>query len=100
MDLMNAAYVISKLASYGVTTITNSKVQEITDKEVVTRGDSKGEKHIEADTVVLALGTVSENQLAQGLEGKVPELYQIGDCRKPRNLKEAILEGAHIARQI
>jgi hypothetical protein len=45
---------------------------------------------IAAETVVLALGAKSQNSLLQELEGKVPEIYSIGDCVSPRKMIEAI----------
>ena len=100
MDSLNGAYVMQKLAEYGVTAITNSMVQEITDWGVVTSDKEGNEQSIEADTVVLALGAVCENKLAEALEGKVSEMYTIGDCRKAQNMTQAILEGAHVAQHI
>src|SRR3990172_12256050 len=48
-----------------------------------------GTEHvIPAETVVLATGTESENTLYRNLEGRVPELYAIGDCVAPRKLLE------------
>lgn len=100
MSLINAAYLIQKLDEYKVNVVTNSTVREITDNGVVTIGKEGDERTVEADTVVLALGAVSDNKLAQCLEGKIPQMYTIGDCRRPRNLTETILEGAHIGRQV
>ena len=60
-----------------------------------------GEEHvIPAETVVLATGSVAENTLYRNLEGRVPELYAIGDCVAPRKLLEAIHEGYAVALKI
>jgi len=100
MSLFNKAYLVQKLDKYGVTVITNTQIRQITDKGVVAVGQEGEEMTIEADTVIIALGSVAENKLAQELEGKVPEIYTIGDCKKPRELTAAILEGAYVGRQI
>ncbi|GAI43584.1 unnamed protein product, partial [marine sediment metagenome] len=34
------------------------------------------------------------------LEGKVPEIYPIGDCREPHLILEAIADGSRIGRAI
>ncbi|MFC1592996.1 FAD-dependent oxidoreductase [Candidatus Omnitrophota bacterium] len=55
---------------------------------------------LQADTVVLAVGSKSENRLAEEIKGLVPEIYTIGDCVEPRNSQAAIHEGAKIGREI
>lgn len=37
---------------------------------------------------------VGLNKLTEALKAKVPALYQIGDCVKPRKMLQAIREGA------
>ncbi len=59
-----------------------------------------GMKNIPADTIVIAAGAKPNNELAQALEGKVPELYSIGDCVEPRRILEAIHEGWKVALEI
>jgi 2-enoate reductase len=46
---------------------------------------------IACDTVVLAMGLKSENELVKELEGKIP-VYAIGDCKLPRKIADAVLE--------
>jgi 2,4-dienoyl-CoA reductase (NADPH2) len=53
-----------------------------------------------ADTVVIAIGAKSNNQLAEELEGKVKELQVIGDAAKPRKITEAVREGFDLARSL
>ena len=76
--------------------LTNAKVAKITERGVVLENGDV----IEADTVVLAVGTVPNNELIDQLEGVVPELYAIGDCVEPRKAFEAVHEAAEIARKI
>jgi len=101
MESFNRAYLVQTIMpGWGVNVLTNMKIEEITDKGVVAV-DEEGRRHeIEADTVVLAMGYTSDRTLYEALQDKVAELYAIGDSRKPRKLREAILEGAYIARQI
>jgi 2,4-dienoyl-CoA reductase-like NADH-dependent reductase (Old Yellow Enzyme family) len=47
----------------------------------------------EADTVVTALGRVPEDTLARELHATGVPYESAGDCRSPRGLEEAILEG-------
>lgn len=100
MNFKNLSYLLQKFDKYGVKVVTNQKVQRITSKGVVTIDKDFSEQSIEADTIVLALGAVSNDNLAVSLDGRIPEVYRIGDCRRPRNLTDAILDGAYVSRQI
>ena len=91
---------LSRLAAKGVTMLTGVKYQELTDKgpAITTK---EGEKQIiEADTVVLAAGAKPNRVLLQALEGKIPEIYSIGDCVEPRGIAGAIADGYRIGRRI
>jgi 2-enoate reductase len=55
---------------------------------------------LKADTVVLAAGSMSENELAKQMQGLVPDLYTIGDAIEPRDSMDAIHEGSKIGREI
>ena len=55
--------------------------------------DSEGkEKLIEADTIVLAAGTLPNRELYEALKGKF-EVKLAGDSSEPRSIREAIHEG-------
>jgi 2,4-dienoyl-CoA reductase-like NADH-dependent reductase (Old Yellow Enzyme family)/thioredoxin reductase len=74
-------------------------------KEILPQGisliDQDGkELFLEADSIVLASGARPDNGLAESLRGKVPRLFEAGDCVVPRRLLEAIHEGANAALEI
>lgn len=50
------------------------------------------------DTVVLAAGNQSCDELYHELKGKVPELYRVGDSVAPRKTDMAIVEGNRVGR--
>jgi 2,4-dienoyl-CoA reductase-like NADH-dependent reductase (Old Yellow Enzyme family)/thioredoxin reductase len=75
-----------------VKVITNAPVTEIRKKEVIVEKKLEGKSSIPADTIVLAIGRVSVNELEEKLRGKVPELIPIGDCISPRKISTAIHE--------
>ena len=52
------------------------------------------------DTIVLAAGNVSQDQIYFELKGKVKELYRIGDCVAPRKTDMAIVEGHRVGRRL
>jgi len=55
---------------------------------------------IEADTVVVAVGEKSINELYGKVHGKVPEVYLVGDSVKSRKVMDAIEDGAYVGLQI
>jgi 2,4-dienoyl-CoA reductase-like NADH-dependent reductase (Old Yellow Enzyme family)/thioredoxin reductase len=89
-----------KLGARGVIMMTNVKGEEVTETGLLVT-DAWGQIYtVEADTIVLAVGAKPNDALLKALEGKVPELYAIGDCVKPRRMINAIHEGAEIGYQI
>jgi len=86
-------YLIKRLRDAGVTMLTGISYERVTDKgiEIVTKTGEK--KLIPADTIVIAAGAAPNQTLYHEIMGKVPEIYQIGDCVTPRNIAEAIREG-------
>jgi 2-enoate reductase len=82
-----------------VEVLTKTKLLEVTRKgAIVDTGGSKVE--LKADSIVLALGFKSESSLRKDLEGRVPELFAVGDCVQPRNILRAVWEGFHASRLI
>jgi 2,4-dienoyl-CoA reductase-like NADH-dependent reductase (Old Yellow Enzyme family)/thioredoxin reductase len=63
--------------------------------------DPQGTRKLEGfDSIVLALGSTPDDEIVHSLEGKVPEVYVIGDASKPREVMEALLEGEEVALKI
>jgi 2,4-dienoyl-CoA reductase-like NADH-dependent reductase (Old Yellow Enzyme family)/thioredoxin reductase len=92
-------FFLARLRAAGIKMETNVKVEEITDQGVRVSRDG-APAFIGGDTVVLAMGYRANKRLADSLKGKVPELYSVGNCAKPRTTKEAIEEGFHIGLEI
>lgn len=84
----------------GITRLAEVKYEEITDKglTIITKEGKK--QTIEVDTIVPATPLAPNTELLKSLEGKVPEIYRIGDCREPSLIIEAIADGFRVARAI
>jgi 2,4-dienoyl-CoA reductase (NADPH2) len=52
------------------------------------------------DTIVVAMGTGSNDALAEELRGVCRMLLVVGDAKEPRRALEAIAEGTEIGRTI
>jgi NADPH-dependent 2,4-dienoyl-CoA reductase/sulfur reductase-like enzyme len=92
---------LTRLREKGVTLMTGVKKFEEVTKEGLKLIDKDGnQRTIKADTIVYGVGMKAENRLARELEGKVSELYTIGDCVRPREILEAVDEGARVACEV
>ncbi|UCG66929.1 MAG: FAD-dependent oxidoreductase, partial [Deltaproteobacteria bacterium] len=93
-------YLSQRLKQKGVTILTSSKVKELGKGYAVVE-DAAAVRRIDGfDAMVLAVGSVSDDRIAKILEGKVPELYVIGDASQPREALEAVYEGEEVAMKI
>jgi NADPH-dependent 2,4-dienoyl-CoA reductase/sulfur reductase-like enzyme len=87
------------LSQTRVKTLTSTRIVEITSEGVVLEQGGRCET-LAVDTIVLALGVTSVNELADGIKDKVPAVHVIGDASRPSSALEAIAAGAEIARRI
>ena len=91
--------ILQDLVRSGVKMVPEAVAKSITPQGVeVIVGDT--ERHIAADTVVLATGVSPQKSVYDDLLGRVIELYLIGDAREPRRAFDAIHEGYNIGMTI
>ncbi len=76
----------------GVNLRPNTTLEEIMDDKVIVKTGDKIEE-IPADTVIMAVGAISENSLCRKIEGNGMKVITIGDAVKPRRITDAVLEG-------
>jgi NADPH-dependent 2,4-dienoyl-CoA reductase/sulfur reductase-like enzyme len=96
---MAMSLLYQRLKKLGVVMITKAKVEGIIDGAIVYERD--GEKQtVEAESVVLALGSEPNISLIDTLKDQVSELYAIGNAKKPGNVLEAIHESSRLALEV
>ena len=76
-----------------VTMLTSATCEEIGGASVFVTTPEGERKTIPADTIIVAAGYTPDDRLYKALEGKVPEVYCIGNSAKPRKILEANSEG-------
>lgn len=96
---LNRARLKEELRETEIEVKCKTKLVRIGQRGITVQGET-GEYEIPTETVVLALGAKSQNLLFQKLEGKVPEIYSVGDCVSPRKMIDAIHEGYEVASKI
>jgi len=85
---------LKKLQDYGVKMVPNFLIRQVAGGAVIGEdvGNGRG-KRIEADTVIIALGTESVDFPAGDLKKAGIKVAFIGDAREPRGIAEAMREG-------
>ena len=84
----------------GVTMMSGVTYVEITDKGLTIITQEGERQTIETDSIIPAMPLKPNTGLLKSLEGKVPEVYAIGNCREPLQIVDAIADGWRIARAI
>jgi len=92
MSPMVRRRLLDGLRAKEVVMITGASCEEIAENSVTVTAEEK-KTEIPADSIILAVGYQPNNALYQALEGKVPEVYCIGDAAKPQRIREAINDG-------
>lgn len=91
--------VMKNIRRLGIKLFDETKVKAVTAEGLILEKGG-AETLLPAETVILAVGSRSENSLAEQLKGKVSELYLVGDAVTPRKITEAIREGFEAALKI
>jgi 2,4-dienoyl-CoA reductase (NADPH2) len=89
------------LAKKGVFLLSGVTVTEITDGGVAIITREGERKELKADTVMAVVPPNPNKALFEALQGKIPEVYRIGDAREESQyILGAVSDGAEIARVI
>lgn len=101
-SLINKFSLQSLLMKHGVKVITNTKLEEITDKGIKTINSKFQWKEYEADTVALALGMRPRKDVIAALRHAITEteVYVIGDGKQIGNVYTAVHAGFDTAVEI
>jgi pyruvate/2-oxoglutarate dehydrogenase complex dihydrolipoamide dehydrogenase (E3) component len=86
-------YFLDKLAKDNVKIYPHVQYKQITPEGVEIITEDGITMFLKADTVVLSTGSTSDTGLAKSLRGKYMDYAEIGDCVKPRKIREALEEG-------
>lgn len=84
----------------GVVMIPGVKPVSITKKGLTVLVKEGYRKFIEADSIIPAMPMKPNTDLLHKLQGKVPELYAVGDCGNPRLIVDAIADGWSVGNTI
>jgi 2,4-dienoyl-CoA reductase (NADPH2) len=90
---------IKSLRLMGVELRPKTKLVEITAESVIVDTE-KGRESIPADTVIIAVGSQSVDDLTREVKGNKTEVITIGDAKEPRKITDAVREGFDTALKV
>jgi 2,4-dienoyl-CoA reductase-like NADH-dependent reductase (Old Yellow Enzyme family)/thioredoxin reductase len=100
MEAITKKVILKHLKKGNVAMLTETRLSKIKDNGVVVANQDNREKFIEAEKVVIAIGTKPDTTLYDKIKPLGYKTYQIGDCLEPRSAKDAIYDSAVLGRAI
>jgi 2-enoate reductase len=89
---ISRSVLVRHMADANVRILSDARVTEIAADAVIVEAEG-GTGRVRADRVVIAVGAVACDQLAQELRGHSSPVFVAGDARSPRGIAEAVYEG-------
>jgi 2,4-dienoyl-CoA reductase-like NADH-dependent reductase (Old Yellow Enzyme family)/thioredoxin reductase len=94
-------HLMNRTKNLNIKTFVSTQIKEIRPKGVVVVSRNGVEETWDAfDSIVLACGVRPEDELSKQMQGKVKEVYVIGDAAKARRGLEAIRNGSEMGRKL
>jgi 2,4-dienoyl-CoA reductase-like NADH-dependent reductase (Old Yellow Enzyme family)/thioredoxin reductase len=89
-----------RFLSRGIKILTNSQISRIKDNNVFFKDIEGRENSVEADNVIIALGSEGNPESAESFNNSNFEFFTVNYCDRPDDVYKSIQEGASIAREI
>lgn len=96
----NRIMLLDMLEETGVRVLVGTEAMEILSAGVLVKGGSGEGQELSAEAVVLATGMRPDKSLYEAMIGETILCYEIGDCKKPRKIMDAVWEASMIASAI
>jgi len=94
-------YLLRYLRDKKIPVYTKAKLLGVTEEGVKFLDENQEEQFIEADTLVYCGSRIANGKsLKEKFEGTAPEIVLIGDCKRPRDIKEAMADAQKFARSL
>jgi len=100
LETMTRKIFLQKFKTNRVQLLTGHTLSKVVDEGVLVTGKDDKSFLVAARHVVFAVGNRPHDPLYEKLVASGYETYKIGDCLKPRSIKEAIYESAVLSRSI
>ncbi len=94
-------YLLRYLRDKKIPVYTKAKLLDVTEEGVKFLDENQEEQFIEADTLVYCGSRIANGKsLKEKFEGTAPEIVLIGDCKRPRDIKQAMADAQKFARSL
>ena len=100
MESITRKVILKKLKKNNAAMLTDARLSKIENNGVVVVNQDNRETFIEAERVVIAIGTKPDTKLYDKVKPLGYKIHQIGDCLEPRCAKDAIYDSAVLGRRI
>ena len=100
LEIRSRLTLLQLLKERGVKILTNWKLEKIENGYVLLVDRDWNKQEIATNSVILAMGLESNQELLKPLRESFPDIYVIGDCVEPRKIYQAIHEAAFAGRAI
>jgi len=100
MESITRKVILKKLKKNNAAMLTDARLSKIENNGVVVVNQDNRETFIEAERVVIAIGTKPDTKLYDKVKPLGYKIHQIGDCLEPRSAKDAIYDSAVLGRRI
>jgi 2-enoate reductase len=97
---MNRLMLLDLLRFHGVEINTSISSLEAAEGGVLLLNGNFQKKFAQADTIVIAVGMKSQQDLYSALRAELPNLFLIGDSRIPQNVMNAVWDAYEVSRMI
>jgi len=97
---MNRVMLLDLLAFHHVRVMTQVKITEVNDENLVMLDGNARNKQLKTDSIVLAVGLQPDNELYYQLKGMPARTYRLGDCREPGNIMRTIWDAYEVGRSL
>ena len=95
---MNRLMLLDLLKFHEVEVITNTTIREVLEDGMLSFNNRR--RLPSPDKIITAVGLKSDRDLYQSLQGKISNLYLIGDSRNPQNVMNAVWDAYEVGRMI
>lgn len=99
-QLTDRTQILMNLKKLNVKSLLETRCLEITDNGVCVENKDGVKLILEADTIILAVGSVAKTEESHTFEDCAPEVYYIGDCLKASDIRNAVTSGWNSATRI
>lgn len=96
----NETMLLDMLERDDVVFLNGMRIRQVTPEGVIVTDDVFKTVSVRCDTLVLAMGLVPRRDLYDTLKMEIPEIYAVGDVRRPGTIQEAIWDGFHVGHAV